>query len=129
MFSRVSFYGCPFFHPFECIIRYDILWRGSKKYLLKRSVLNEDYENTSEEITVMVYSSSENCSAGIIRRFRNHEIETLLYQKLKPVDKLPQEYQPLLAELKHSITAGGIKSFGIFGNLRNTHTRHWQRIL
>jgi hypothetical protein len=117
MFSKVSFYGYLFLEPVESIIRYDILWGGARQYLLKRTMLNENYENPSEEIAVMVYKSLESCIAGVLGRFRNHEIEMGLYKKLNPADQLPAMYAGLLEELQRSVRKNRIRSFSIFGNI------------
>jgi hypothetical protein len=123
MFSKVSFYGYLFLQNVDTIIRYDILWRGSAKYLLKSTILNKNHENSSEEIMVMVFENLRGCLHAILGRLRNHEVEMGLYKNLNPETALPQVYDPLVDKLEDYITKKAIGSFSFFGNLLKYPTR------
>jgi hypothetical protein len=116
--NKVSFYGYLFNKPAHQIIRYDILWgKTDHKYLLKHTLLDRNYKNPSDEITVMVYNSLIDCLSGVIGRFRNIEIENGVYKRLKPATELHESYAPLIDELSEAINRKQIKSFSIFRHL------------
>jgi hypothetical protein len=111
--NKVSFYGYLFNKQEDQIIRYDILWKGDNKYLLKHTLLDWNYKNPTDNIVVMVYDSLHECISGIIGRFRNMEVGNGVYKKLEPVTGLSEIYRPLIDELVNSITEKHIRIFPI----------------
>jgi hypothetical protein len=117
MLTKISFYGYLFMKPASKIIRYDILWRNDRKYLLKHTVLNPHYKNPSAHIAVTIYENLHDCIAAIVNNFRNKEIEMKVYKKLEFTPEAGPTYEPLIDELEYAITKKSIKSFSVFGHI------------
>jgi hypothetical protein len=116
MLTKISFYGYLFADAVEDIIRYDILWRSGNKYLIKSTLLNLDYENSHQDVTVNVHGSLSRCIAGIVLKFRNLEVATNLYEGLQTTESLPAVYSPWISDLEKLILEKQILSFSLFGN-------------
>jgi hypothetical protein len=114
--KKVTFYGYLFYKPFDRICQYDILWKSEEKFLLKKTQIDTNYVNDTQQITVTVFDNIRDAIAAIILQLRNLEIESRVYKKLKPMDSLDEVYEPLLALLQQAISAK-IKSFAFFGHL------------
>jgi hypothetical protein len=117
VFHKVSFYCYLFLDLPDRIKRFDILWKGKQKLLLKQSVLDKTCASTSDDINVQIFSSIETAISYIICSLRNLEIKGRVYNKLNWCPELPDIYQPWIHELIVAITQHDIKSFSLFGHL------------
>jgi hypothetical protein len=117
MHRKVSFYCYLFTKPADTIIRYDILWKNDKKFLLKSTVLYPNFKSATEDIVVMVFETLSAAVSGIIGRLRNSEIGYRVYKDLAAVDHLDSVYKPWLQELVDAIIEKNITSFSLFGNI------------
>jgi hypothetical protein len=114
--KKVTFYGYLFYKPFDRIFQYDILWKSENKFLLKKTQIDTNYVNNTQQIAVTVFDNLHDAIAATILQLRNLEVESRVYKKLKPMEILDEVYEPLLAQLQQAILAG-IKSFAFFGHL------------
>jgi hypothetical protein len=117
MHRKVSFYCYLFAKPVDTIIRYEILWKDDKKYLLKSTMLYPNFKSATEDIVVMVFESLSATVSGIIGRLRNSEIGYRVYKDLLPEDQLDLVYRPWVQELLEAIIEKNIMSFSLFGNI------------
>ncbi len=116
MINKISFYGYFFSRSPEWIIRYDILYRGKTKFLLKYTLLDHDYNNPTQDVLVMVYQSLAQCIAAVVGRFRNLELEFGLYKPLTPEADLAKVYNELIREIEQTLSTSRTGSFSFFGN-------------
>jgi hypothetical protein len=115
--NKASFYCYLFLQPVDRILRFDILWATGEKYLLKETHLDNDYKNSSEEISATVHDSISNALGEVILRLRNSEIRNGVYENLKTSDSLNATYKSLIIELEEAIVLKHITAFSMFGHL------------
>jgi hypothetical protein len=114
---KVSFYGYLFGNPFDTILRYDILWKDSDKYLLKYTQLDREYKNQSQHISVTVHDSIAQAIGAVILRLRNKEVENRVYEDLTVTDRLSKLYEPFIDELEQAMVINHVATFSLFGNV------------
>ncbi len=117
MINKISFHGYLFKEQPGHIIRYEILFRSERKFLVKYTCLDGTYVNPTAEITVNLCQTLPEAIAVIINFLRTEEIEHGVYKELTRSDKLPEYYHPLVDELSSFCRDKGVRTFTFFGHL------------
>ena len=117
MINRISIYGYLFEKEVDHIVRHEILFKNGERFLIKRTCLNDNFENPTSEISVNLFGSLSECICAVIKHFRNQEVRNNVYSELQVEEQLSSSYDPLVEELNIACQRAGLVSFSFFGHL------------
>lgn len=122
MFNKISFYCYLFDQPPDRILCYD-LFREAAVYKLKRTTLDSNYKNPTDQVSITTYKTLPDCVADITGRLVKLEIKHGVYKKTDPLCDLTLQGQKLTDQITHLIETKHIRSFSIFGQIKKYNPR------